>query len=60
MFLAVNESYDIRTDDGTVGHLINCTNNVSPFVTGNIASADVTKIVYCFENSIIPKLSLDK
>lgn len=21
MFLAVNESYDIRTDDGTVGHL---------------------------------------
>lgn len=60
MFLAVNESYDIRTDDGTVGHLINCTNNVSPFVTDNIASADVTKIVDCFENSIIPKLSPDK
>ena len=24
MFLAVNPLYDIREDDGTVGHLINC------------------------------------
>jgi hypothetical protein len=29
MFLTVNDAYDIRTDDGTVGRLLPCTNNVS-------------------------------
>lgn len=60
MFLSVNSSYDIIDDDGTVGHLRNCTNNVSPEITDNIASADAEKICECFEKKIIPMLYPEK
>ena len=60
MFLSVNSSYDIRDDDGTVAHLRNCTNNISPLITENIASADVEKIYKCFEKKIIPMLCPEK
>lgn len=60
MFLSVNSSYDIRDDDGTVGHLRNCTNNISPEITENIASADAEEIYSCFEREIIPMLYPEK
>ncbi len=60
MFLAVNSTYDITEDDGTVGHLANCSNNVSPNVTDNISSIDADEIKKCFENLIIPKLYPEK
>lgn len=60
MFKAVNPSYDITEDDGAVSHLINCSNNVSPNVTDNIATADVNRILGCFEKEIIPKLFPDR
>lgn len=60
MFLSVNDSYDIRDDDGTVGHIRNCTNNVSPEITDNIALADAEKLCECFEKEIIPKLYPEK
>ena len=56
MFLSVNPSYDITEDDGTVGHLRNCTNNVSPLITDNIIHADANNISHCFEKEIIPLL----
>lgn len=56
MFLSINPSYDIRDDDGTVGHLKNCSNEISPSITDVIDSADVETIRTCFEKQIIPKL----
>lgn len=56
MFLSVNSGYDITADDGTVGHLRNCTNNVSSLVTDNIVYVDARKISDCFEKKIIPFL----
>ena len=60
MFLAVNPLYDIREDDGTVGHLINCSNNISPEVTDFISTADPASVHACFETQIIPKLYPEK
>ena len=60
MFLSVNPSYDIRDDDGTVGHLKSCSAEVSPNVTDFIDSADVNRIRTCFETQIIPKLRPDE
>lgn len=59
MFLAVDPSYDISEDDGTVGHLKNCMNNVSPSIMDNISRVDAYKISECFEKKIIPYLSPD-
>lgn len=56
MFLSINPNYDIRDDDGTVGHLKNCSNEISPSITDVIDSADVEAIRTCFEKQIIPKL----
>ncbi len=60
MFLAVNPDYDIRDDDGTVGHLKDCRDNVSPNVTDFLTDVDNDELLRCFENDIIPKLSQDK
>ena len=60
MFLAVNPLYDIREEDGTVGHLINCTNNLSPDVTDRISTADPVSVYACFETKIVPKLYPEK
>lgn len=60
MFLAVNPDYDIREDDGTVGHLKDCRDNVSPNVTDFLTDVDNDKLLSCFENDIIPKLSPGK
>lgn len=60
MFLSVNGTYDIRNEDAIVGHIRNCTNNVSPEITDNIASADAEKVYKCFEHEIIPKLDPGK
>ena len=60
MFLAVNPRYDIRGDDGTVGHLINCSNNISSAVTDNISTVDPASVYACFETQIVPKLYPEK
>ena len=53
MFLAVNPDYDIREDDGTVGHLKDCRDNVSPNVTDFLTDVDNDKLLSCFENDIM-------
>lgn len=60
MFLVVNSGYDLRDDDGTVGHLKACRDNVSSAVTDRIVSVDTDALVCCFEKDIIPKLSQAK
>lgn len=60
MFLAVNPMYDIRDDDGTVAHLVNCSNNVSPEITDIISSEQAQSVFDCFEGQIIPKLYPEK
>lgn len=60
MFLAVNSMYDIREDDGTVGHLVNCSNNISPAITDEIAPEHAPSVLACFETQIIPKLYPEK
>lgn len=60
MFLVVNPAYDIRDDDGTVGHLKACRDNVSASVTDYIGSVDTNALISCFENDIIPKLNQAK
>lgn len=60
MFLSVNPGYDITTDDGIVGHLRNCTNNVSSLITDNIAYVDAKNVSDCFEKKIIPFLDPGK
>ena len=54
MFLAVNPMYDIRDDDGTVGHLVNCSNNISPAITDEISPEHASSVLACFETQIIP------
>lgn len=60
MFLAVNPMYDIRDDDGTVGHLVNCSNNISPAITDEISPEHASSVLACFETQIIPKLYPEK
>ena len=60
MFLAVNSRYDIRDDDGTVGHLVNCSNNISPAITDDISPKHAPSVLACFETQIIPKLYPEK
>lgn len=60
MFLSINSNYDITTDDDTVSHLKNCSHNISRVITDEIPNINITDIVDCFENDIIPILSPDK
>lgn len=60
MFLVVNPIYDLRGDDGTVGHLKACRDNVSPSVTDYIGNINISALVHCFEKDIIPKLNQAK
>lgn len=60
MFLAVNLYYDIREEDTIVGHLKDCTREISPDVTKEIDNVNPAAICACFENEIIPRLSPDE
>lgn len=60
MFLAVNPTYDIRDDDGTVAHLKACRDNVSASVTDYIGNVNTDVLISCFENDIIPRLNQEK
>lgn len=60
MFLAVNHYYDIREEDTIVGHLKDCTREISPDVTKEIDNVNPAAICACFENEIIPRLSPDE
>ena len=60
MFLSVNQYYDIREEDTIVGHLKDCTREISSDVTNEIDNVDPTAICACFENEIIPRLSPDE
>ncbi len=60
MFLAINPQYDITGEDSTVSHLLDCSNNISPFVTNQLSVIDTNNVLRCFENEIIPSLSQEK
>ena len=60
MFLAVNPAYDIRDDDGIVGHLKDCSREIANDVTDEIDNVDAKAICACFETEIIPRLNPDE
>ena len=60
ILLAVNENYDIRTDDTTVSSLVGGKANLSGNITCYIDSQQTTAISAYFREKVIPLLDLNK